>query len=197
MKIAFRECWQGFFLCIAVGACSVGGFYALPQWSMLWTILLWVSGLGVLVLLFFFRDPDRSSLLNERLILAPADGTVMSIEDGVQHEFITGPAKRVSIFLAVYNVHVQRSPIDGLVERLEHRRGRFHPAWNNLASKQNEQNMIGIRRSDFSVLLCQVAGVLARRTVSWVGARCFASGLGVRRNGHAQDSRSGRRSTDA
>ena len=128
---------------------------------------LWLGWLapGVVVLLlaafvaFFFRDPQRRVPPDAAIIVAPADGKVVRIEP------VPG-GTRVSIFLSLFNVHVNRSPIAGRIEAMEYRRGRFKAAFEHSASVENEQNAITVN-GEVRVTFSQIAGVIARRIVCW------------------------------
>jgi len=117
--------------------------------------------------LFFFRDPEREIPAGDDLIVSPADGTVLGIDEVPDAPFLNGPAKRVSIFLSVFNVHINRSPIQGKVAYRQYRRGGFLPANMASASTGNEQNAVGIEDRGYRVLVKQIAGILARRIVCW------------------------------
>jgi phosphatidylserine decarboxylase len=121
--------------------------------------LLWV------LILFFFRDPDRSSPADDRAVLSPADGRVLFVDEVEEPRFLKGRARRVGIFLSLLDVHVNRSPVSGVVELVEHRPGAFHQAFRPEASEQNEHNLLGIVRRDDRILVRQIAGILARRVV--------------------------------
>ncbi len=115
---------------------------------------------------YFFRNPHREIPAGERLVVSPADGKVVRIvplaEDG---EEVGGQA--VSIFLNVFDVHVNRAPIKGELERLEYKRGKFKAAYDDEASRVNEQNVITIRGNGGRVVVKQIAGLIARRVICW------------------------------
>lgn len=139
-------------------------------WAGRWW--LWVAGWSVavvtLAVAFFFRDPARSGDRGPALYLAPADGRVLAVEQVMEPDYLEDPATRISIFLSLFDVHVQRSPVAGVVERVEHRPGRFAAAWSETAASENESTLIGIRSSEERVLVRQVAGLVARRIVTYV-----------------------------
>ena len=128
---------------------------------LLLTLPLW--GL----ILYFFRDPERLSPPGKELILAPADGRVVAIEQVDEPLFVKGPAVRISIFMSIWDVHVNRSPVSGEVELLRHVPGQFLQAFLPEASDVNEHNLVGIQYQDRRVLVKQIAGILARRCVSY------------------------------
>ncbi|UCC80589.1 MAG: phosphatidylserine decarboxylase [Candidatus Zixiibacteriota bacterium] len=112
--------------------------------------------LGMAVMLFF-RDPDRKIPEGENLILSPADGRVIKIEE------INGyPA--LSIFLSIFDVHVNRAPVSGTVKYFKYHPGKFHSAFKDKAEKENQKNEIEIETSAGIVKMFQVAGSIARRT---------------------------------
>jgi phosphatidylserine decarboxylase len=131
---------------------------------------LWLTLVGLIAVLFclyFFRDPTRVPPARPGAILAPADGRVVSVAPGVPPaELGLGPATRwrISIFLSVLNVHVNRVPIDGTVTRIAYRHGAFLNASLDKASEANERNAIALRLPDGRELaVVQIAGLIARR----------------------------------
>jgi phosphatidylserine decarboxylase len=118
--------------------------------------------------LSFFRDPRREIPRDEKLLLAPADGTVRDIETVDEPQFIGGPALRIGIFLSIFNVHINRSPCDAKIEKITYHRGRFVNAMNPLAGKVNESNDVAMARTrqpNDRLLVRQVSGAIARRIV--------------------------------
>lgn len=140
----------------------------IAAWRGRWT--LWLAGysIAVLVLLvaFFFRDPVRGGERGPSIFLSPADGRVVGVERVLEPEYLERDAIRVSIYLALYDVHVQRSPVNGVVDYVERRAGRFAPAWSDRAG-ENESTAIGISTGQVRVLVRQVAGTIARRIVTY------------------------------
>jgi phosphatidylserine decarboxylase len=117
-------------------------------------------------LVYFFRDPERVIPLGERLILAPADGRIVSIKPFPDWKGPFGESLvRVSIFLSVLDVHVNRAPISAVVNGVTHTPGRFVAAWGEVASAENEQTLIHFASPDGDVWVKQIAGLLARRIV--------------------------------
>lgn len=112
----------------------------------------------------FFRDPERVVSTDPGLIVSPADGRVVVI---TEEENSGRPGTRISIFLAVWNVHVNRSPAAGVITKLDYRPGRFLAAWDAKASLQNEQNIFTLATPQGSIEFKQIAGFIARRVVSW------------------------------
>ena len=124
----------------------------LGPWAVLPILVL------ILFVLFFFRDPARLSPAGEGLVLSPADGRVTEVERRPQ-------GARISVFLSLFDCHINRSPVEGTVREVTHTPGRFHPAWQGRASRENERNhlVIGSLTGDYGVT--QIAGVVARRIV--------------------------------
>lgn len=116
---------------------------------------------------FFFRDPTRSVSAPPDAVLAPADGRVIEVVEEIEEEWISGPALKISIFLSLFDVHVNRYPVGGEVRYVEHRAGAFQPAWRAAAGAANERLSVGMRTpSGERVLVRQVAGLVARRIVN-------------------------------
>jgi phosphatidylserine decarboxylase len=146
------------------------GFILVPLvLAVLLTWAGWVKtalALGALAafMVFFFRDPERAVPTTPRAILAPADGKVMAVGPVADDPFV-GPAQAVSIFLSPLDVHVNRSPLAGLVVGVEYRPGAKMAAYRAEASEQNERTSIAIQGDGARVVVRQIAGVLARRIV--------------------------------
>lgn len=117
---------------------------------------------------YFFRDFNRSMPYDPNILYSPADGTVMGVEEIYDEEYLNEPALKLTIFLSVFNVHVNRSPIDGEIKYQRYTCGQFVPAYAKEASFENERHAIGMDNGRMRVLVIQVAGLLARRIVSWV-----------------------------
>ena len=118
--------------------------------------------------LYFFRDPERQVPEGEGLILSPADGKVIQIDTVDHAPFIDGPAKRVVIFMSLFSVHINRSPISGTVSYRQYAPGKFMAAWEPKSSIENEQNSIGIESKDgYRIVVKQIAGLVARRICCW------------------------------
>ena len=137
-----------------------------PEWLEFSLVPLFTPGTGLFVA-FFFRDPERTPPPDsELLILAPADGKVVEIVQEDEPLFIQGSAWRISIFLSVLNVHVNRVPINGTVKYVAYKSGEYRVAWHPKASTLNEQSQIGlVHDSGQRILFKQIAGRLARRIV--------------------------------
>jgi phosphatidylserine decarboxylase len=124
---------------------------------------------GVLVLLglfvfSFFRDPDRTVPSETGFIVAPADGRVVVVKD---EDYKSRRGTRISIFLAIWNVHVNRAPAAGQITQLDYKPGKFLAAWNENASLENEQNVFTQTTEHGEIVYKQIAGWVARRVVAW------------------------------
>jgi phosphatidylserine decarboxylase len=122
-----------------------------------------VSVIFALFCVFFFRDPRITITQAEGIVLSPCNGTVMEVLE-------EGGEKVVRVFLSIFSVHLQRSPVSGTVASVSHKDGKFFAAWNPRAQAENEQNVIAIQGADGVYTVRQIAGFLARRCVSWVRA---------------------------
>ncbi len=136
---------------------------ALSAWTG-WTKAALLFGVLAAFMAFFFRDPDRAAPPVPGAILAPADGRVTDVRSAVDDPFV-GAAQAVSIFLSPLDVHVNRSPLAGLVVGVEYRPGAKLAAYRPEASEQNERTTISIQGEAVRVVVRQIAGVLARRIV--------------------------------
>ncbi|MXX33324.1 MAG: phosphatidylserine decarboxylase family protein, partial [Gemmatimonadetes bacterium] len=127
------------------------------------------AGLAVLALFvaWFFRDPERRAPDGAGVVVSPADGKVMSVEAVDGEDFMAGTATRVTIFLSIFDVHVQRAPLGGRVRHYSYRGGRYLPAWRPEAGSINEQATLGIETEAGPVVVRQIAGLVARRIVTY------------------------------
>lgn len=158
-KMSIRK--ESFPYAVTLAVIALLVYYFIPVLAIIPIILL-------AFVLYFFRDPHRDVPLNEYTFLSPADGTIMEISDIFEESFIKGKAKKVSIFLSVFNVHVNRSPISGKITYTGYRPGKYLPAFKSHASELNERNTVGIENDKTRVLVHQITGLVARRIVSWV-----------------------------
>ncbi len=130
-----------------------------------WTLAVGIVfvGLGLFVF-YFFRDPERAIPAGVDEVVSPGDGRVVVVTE----EAYAGRAgKRISIFLAIWNVHVNRAPAAGTITKLEYRPGKFLAAWAEKASLENEQNVFTMSSEHGEIVCKQIAGWVARRVVSW------------------------------
>ena len=132
---------------------------------------LWLAAFVLLLLAlwvaYFFRDPERSGERGPSLVVAPADGKLIMITEVEEQSFIGGPAIRLSIFMNVFNVHVNRYPVDGVVEYIHYNKGKFFNAATEKSSLENEQMSVGIDTGRYRLLVRQIAGLIARRIVTY------------------------------
>ena len=156
MRVA-REGWP--FIGLAAGILLV---LVLLQWWI--TVALW--GIITIWVIAFFRDPVRQGPRGDQYVIAPADGKIVSIIPIHEPDVIGGQAVRISIFMNVFNVHVNRYPVDGEVIFRRYREGKFLNAAADKAALENEQSDIGQRSSRGPVLSRQIAGLVARRIVT-------------------------------
>jgi len=159
-----REGWT--FIVVAALIAVVAYAAALNRRS--WPLWLLAVVLTVLALwvAYFFRDPQRTGARGDHVVISPADGKVVMISRVDEPTFMHGPAMRVSIFMNVFNVHVNRYPVSGVVEYVERKSGRFLNAASEKSSLENEQSSIGILSGSDRILVRQIAGLIARRIVT-------------------------------
>ncbi len=125
-----------------------------------------IFGLVTLFCTFFFRDPQRSFTPDPYALVSPADGRVLAIDTLDNQPFIGGKATRIAIFLSVFDVHINRIPVSGVVDYVKYNPGKFFAAFEEKASLLNEQTEIGITTTSGDKIICkQIAGIIARRIV--------------------------------
>ena len=157
------------FLFILIAALIAAGTFAValnrrswPLWLaalMLTVVAIWVA--------YFFRDPERTGERGERVVIAPADGKVVQVSEVDEPAFLHERALRVSIFMNVFNVHVNRYPVTGTVRYVHRNPGKFLNAATEKSSLENEQTSVGIESGSNRVLVRQIAGLIARRIVTY------------------------------
>jgi phosphatidylserine decarboxylase len=150
----------------AVAAASAFGFaISRRSWG------LWLAAFVLLLLAlwvaYFFRDPERVGDRGASLVVSPADGKLIMITEVDEPSFIQRPAIRLSIFMNVFNVHVNRYPVDGIVKFIHYNKGKFFNASAEKSSLENEQMSVGIETGGHRVLVRQIAGLIARRIVTY------------------------------
>lgn len=153
------------------------------------TILTSLFGILFLFTLQFFRNPDRSGSQEEGVVLSPADGEIISIELVHEDRFLLEKAIKISIFMNIFNVHVNRVPYSGTVKRIAYQKGSFFAANADKASLENEQNAILLETNKGKkILFIQIAGLIARRIICYAkegdllvkGERCGIIKFGSR-----------------
>jgi len=138
-------------------------------WSLRSPVPAGFFSLLTLFVIYFFRDPERSIPPEEKAILSPADGKVIQVESCVEERFLKGPAIKISVFMSLFSVHVNRIPLTGRIADSSYFPGKFFSANLDKASSANEQNALLIETLEgVRVLLVQIAGLIARRIVCWV-----------------------------
>ncbi|MFN2635986.1 MAG: phosphatidylserine decarboxylase family protein [Gemmatimonadaceae bacterium] len=156
-------------LFIAIAAVVAAGAFGFAINRRSWG--LWLAAFVLLLLAlwvaYFFRDPERIGERGSSLVVSPADGKLIMITEVDEPSFITGPAVRLSIFMNVFNVHVNRYPVDGTVKYVHYNKGKFFNAAAEKSSLENEQMSVGIETGRQRVLVRQIAGLIARRIVTY------------------------------
>jgi phosphatidylserine decarboxylase len=161
-----REGWP--FMTIGIALVVVAFFLAIQfrSWP-LWLVAILVTVLA-LWCAYFFRDPERTGPRGPGIVIAPADGKVAMITEVDEPRFVHGRAIRVSLFMNVFNVHVNRYPVDGRVDFVWYNKGKFFNAAAEKSSLENEQMSVGITTpSGVPILVRQIAGLIARRIVTY------------------------------
>jgi phosphatidylserine decarboxylase len=138
----------------------LGGVAFLLHWYLAGVVLVFLA----LFVFSFFRDPDRAIPADSGAVVSPADGRVVVV---TEEENGGRPGQRVSIFLAIWNVHVNRAPASGTITKMEYRPGKFFAAMRERASLENEQNVFTLSTESGEMVFKQIAGLIARRVVSW------------------------------
>jgi phosphatidylserine decarboxylase len=138
----------------------LGGVALLANWTIAGILLVCLAAF----VFCFFRDPERPIPADPGAVVSPADGRVVVVTD---EENSGRPGKRISIFLAIWNVHVNRAPEAGTINKMEYRPGKFFAAMRARASLENEQNVISLATASGEMAFKQIAGLIARRVVCW------------------------------
>ena len=152
------------------------GYYFIGGCLVLTLVVFYFAGINAAIVpalltcffTYFFRNPKRLMPEDDTILYSPADGKVMNIEEFYDDEYLNEDAKKVTIFLSVFNVHVNRAPMSGEIKYQRYTCGGFLPAYKDSASFVNERHAIGLENGNSRVLVIQIAGLLARRIVSWV-----------------------------
>ncbi len=154
---------------IVIAAAIALGTFGLALRTRSWPLWLLAFLLTVIALwiAYFFRDPDREGERGEKLVIAPADGRVLQISTVEEPAFVHGPATRISIFMNVFNVHVNRYPVSGTVRYVHYNPGKFLHAAAEKSSLENEQMSVGLESGSQRILVRQIAGMIARRIVTY------------------------------
>lgn len=156
-----------FWMLIVLAALNFGLNKWMPEQGTLLNVVLLVSIVLYLIVLQFFRSPYIKLPNEEKLVFAPADGKVVVIEETMEEEYLNEKRKQVSIFMSPINVHVNRSPIAGIVEYFKYHPGKYLVAWHPKASFENERTTMVVKNQNgVKILVRQIAGALARR-IKW------------------------------
>lgn len=131
-------------------------------------IVLSISLVFFILIVQFFRNPLRNTVINDNHVIAPADGKVVVIEEVEEPEYFKDKRRQVSIFMSPINVHVNRNPISGIVKYAKYHPGKYLVAWHPKSSTENERTTVVIANSKAEVLFRQIAGALAKRIVYYV-----------------------------
>jgi phosphatidylserine decarboxylase len=154
---------------VAIAAALTAGAFWLALSKSSWA--LWLLALVLLVValwvVYFFRDPERTGARGESLVISPADGRVVMITEVDEPAFMKSKAIRVSIFMNIFNVHVNRYPVSGEVAYLHYNPGKFLNAASEKSSLENEQMSVGIESGGRKILVRQIAGLVARRIANY------------------------------
>jgi phosphatidylserine decarboxylase len=144
----------------AIPVLVAGAACLVPGWKWAAAVLIFLG----LFIFYFFRDPERKIPSDPGVVVSPADGRVVVIVDEMMDSTM---GHRVSIFLSIWDVHVQRAPVAGSIANVIYRPGKFHAAFFSVASSENEQNIIRIQTPRGQLVFKQIAGAIARRVLCW------------------------------
>jgi len=157
------------YLFIGIAAVAAASAFGLALARRSWTLWLLavVVTLIALWVAYFFRDPERTGQRGATLVVAPADGRLIMMTEVDEPAFVQGRAIRLSIFMNVFNVHVNRYPVDGVVQYVHYNKGKFINAAAEKSSLENEQMSVGVVTGQYRILVRQIAGLIARRIVTY------------------------------
>jgi phosphatidylserine decarboxylase len=159
-----REGWP-FLIGALLLAGASWGWATLSGGALAVVVAVALSSLALFVL-WFFRDPVREMPRGADVVVAPGEGRVIEILEAEEPSFLGTTARRITIFLSVFDVHVQRAPVSGRVEHRDYVPGKYLVAWKEKASEENERASLGITTPHGRVLVKQIAGLVARRIVT-------------------------------
>ncbi|NPU84595.1 MAG: phosphatidylserine decarboxylase family protein [Syntrophaceae bacterium] len=148
---------------------AVPAVFAVTSWLAGYPVSATLLTLITAFVLWFFRNPERKTPETPGLVVSPADGKVIFVGEAEESDILKGRAKKICIFMNVFNVHVNRIPCSGTVEGIRYYKGKFLVASLDKASTDNERNAVLIRTDDGKkILTIQIAGLVARRIVCWL-----------------------------
>lgn len=154
-------------LLIVLIAINVALYFILPEQEVARNVIIFASIVIFLLILQFFRNPIIKPVVNEKQVVAPADGKVVVIEEADETEFLKGKRKQISIFMSPVNVHVNRSPVKGIVKMFKYHAGKYLVAWHPKSSTENERTTMVLQTPDGTdIVVRQIAGAMARR-IKW------------------------------
>lgn len=143
--------------------------YLLPEWVIIQNIVIGLSIIFLIIILQFFRNPSFKPTLGENLVISPADGKVVVIEEVMETEYFNEKRLQVSVFMSPFNVHVNRNPVAGIVRYFKYHPGKYLVAWHPKSSTENERTTTVIETpKKVQILFRQIAGALAKRIVWYV-----------------------------
>jgi phosphatidylserine decarboxylase len=154
---------------ILFGAINILSFYIFSFYtpSISWIVFI-ATALLLILIISFFRIPNRTYTIDENAIVAPADGKIVAIEEIKADEYFTDRRLQVSIFMSPLNVHVNRNPISGQVAYTHYQPGKYLVAWHPKSSTDNERHSIVLKQNEKEILIKQIAGALAKRIVNYL-----------------------------
>jgi phosphatidylserine decarboxylase len=157
------------YLFIGIAAFAAALAFALALGRRSWALWLLAVVITIIALwvAYFFRDPERTGERGAGIVVAPADGRLIMMTEVDEPAFVQGRAIRLSIFMNVFNVHVNRYPVDGMVRYVHYNKGKFINAAAEKSSLENEQMSVGIESGKYRILVRQIAGLIARRIVTY------------------------------
>jgi len=143
---------------------GLGGLEGAGWWAI--RLAAWTFTILSVFVLWFFRNPEPEVPSDVTLVVSPGQGKIIKVEEVDESSYLGGPARKISIFLSVFDVHVQRAPVSGTVEHKVYRPGAYAVAWADKASEDNEQASLGIVTDHGRILVRQIAGLVARRILT-------------------------------
>lgn len=156
-----------FWMLIGLTAFSIILHRLVPEQQTLLNVVILASVIAYLLVLQFFRNPAITLPTDETLVYAPADGKVVVIEETMEEEYLNERRRQISIFMSPVNVHINRSPISGIVEYFKYHPGKYLVAWHPKSSQENERTTLVVTEpSGTKILIRQIAGAVARR-IRW------------------------------
>ncbi len=155
------------FILIAVAVAAAAFALALMRRSWPIWLVAFVLTIVALWVAYFFRDPERTGDRGDKLVISPADGRISHIVEVDEPNFVHGKAIRISVFMNIFNVHVNRYPVNGTVRYMHYNPGKFLNAATEKSSLENEQMSVGIESGPYRILVRQIAGLIARRIVTY------------------------------